>query len=54
MRRANIDLLHCIRFDPPVKHATTRKHQSMNASVVDDSQLKLAIESRCDYFLPRL
>jgi len=26
----------------------------MNASVVDDSQLKLAIESRCDYFLPRL
>ena len=53
MGRTDIDLLPRIRVDLLVKHATARKYENMCASVVDNSQLKLAIECSVGYFLPR-
>ena len=53
MGRTNIDLLQRIRLDPLVKHAAARKYDSMGASVIDNGQLKLAVQRRVGYFLPR-
>ena len=53
MGRTDIVLLQRICVDPLVKHATARKYENMCASVVDNSQLKLAIECCVGYFLPR-
>ena len=53
MGRTDIDLLQRIRIDPLVKHATARKYENMCAGLVDNGQLKLAVECCVGYFLPR-
>ena len=52
MRRTHLDPLFGFHSDPPYRGAAARKHQRVLAVLVDDGQLKVAIEWRGRYRVP--
>lgn len=52
MRRLHVDELLGLGINPTAENTTAGKHQSMDAVVIDDGQLTVAVERRTNDPLP--